>query len=142
MSVEAAGGPYEVMKTALYENRLRYYNYPPLTKELRELQKNWKSGKVDHPPVAQGGSKDVADALSAIVATLTGANYYAEGTSVVVERSSEPLQNDQAWVLDDPDTVVALSELNDARPEWRKHGEAMLQERQSGSGFVMPFITG
>lgn len=142
VSVETAGGPYEVMKTALYENRLSYYNYPPMMKELRELQKNWKSGKVDHPPAAQGGSKDVTDALAAISATLTKANYYAEGTSVVVERSSEPLQNDEAWVLDDPGTVVALDSLNDARPEWRKHGESMLQERQSGAGFVMPFITG
>jgi len=53
-------GPYELLKQGIYENRIRIYNYPLLLKELRELQKNHKSNRVEKPP---GGFKDVADAV-------------------------------------------------------------------------------
>ena len=51
-SVDITPDPYENLKTALYENRLRYYNYPPLIQELQTLEDN-RSGrrrKIDHPP--------------------------------------------------------------------------------------------
>jgi len=52
-------GPYELFKQGIYEGRVLMYDYPPLLKELRELQKNHKTNRVDHPP---NGFKDVADA--------------------------------------------------------------------------------
>ena len=66
-SVDKTMDPYNALKTALYENRVRYYHYLPLIKELRKLQVNWKIQKVDHPA---GGSKDVADALAGVIFTL------------------------------------------------------------------------
>jgi len=68
LSVDRKPDAYECLKTALYEGRLVYYGHPKLLEELRKIEKNHQTGKVDHPP---GGSKDVADALAAIVFTLT-----------------------------------------------------------------------
>lgn len=49
VSVDRTPGPYSIVKLALYENRISFYRYDPLIRELRELQKNWKTGKIDHP---------------------------------------------------------------------------------------------
>jgi len=70
-SIDKKMDPYETLKMALYENRVIYYDYPPLLKELRKLQVNWIKGKVDHPAGA-GGSKDCADALAGAVYALSG----------------------------------------------------------------------
>jgi hypothetical protein len=48
-------GPYDILKSALYEDRVSYYRYELLLKELRELQKDWKTLKVDHPPESENG---------------------------------------------------------------------------------------
>lgn len=68
LSVDRTMGPYDLLKTALYEDRLFYYEYPPLLQELRELEHDRVKRKVDHPP---HGKKDTADALAGIVWTLT-----------------------------------------------------------------------
>lgn len=49
LSVDRTMGPYELVKMALYEDRLYYYDYPPLLQELRELQRDFIKRKVDHP---------------------------------------------------------------------------------------------
>lgn len=67
VSVDTSMEPYETLKTALYENRLFVYEYPPLIKELQQLEKDAVRRKVDHPP---RGSKDVADALAGVCYTL------------------------------------------------------------------------
>ena len=41
--------PYDYMKTALYEGRLSYYDYPVLVGELEQLEKNEAIQKIDHP---------------------------------------------------------------------------------------------
>lgn len=70
LSVDLKLDPYEMLKTALYEGRLIFYGHPMVLKELRLLEKNHQTGRIDHPV---GGSKDVADALAGIVYTLTTA---------------------------------------------------------------------
>lgn len=67
VSVDTSMEPYETLKTAIYENRLFVYDYPPLLKELQQLEKDAVRRKVDHPPK---GSKDVADALAGCCYTL------------------------------------------------------------------------
>jgi hypothetical protein len=67
VSVDTSMEPYETLKTALYENRLFVYEYPPLVKELQQLERDAVRRKVDHPPK---GSKDVADALAGVCYTL------------------------------------------------------------------------
>jgi len=49
LSVDRTLGPYDLLKSALYENRLFYYDYPPLLEELRELEYDRVKRKVDHP---------------------------------------------------------------------------------------------
>jgi len=68
LSVDRTTIPYDFVKTALYEDRLFYYEYPTLLKELRELEYDYSKRKVDHPLL---GSKDVADAVAGVVCTLS-----------------------------------------------------------------------
>ena len=70
LSVDRTTDPYDNLKTALYEGRVKYYEYPPLLKELRELELHFKNKrrKVDHPV---NGSKDCADALAGVCYTLS-----------------------------------------------------------------------
>jgi len=70
VSVDLTPDPYDNLKTALYEDRVVLYNYPPLRKELETLQEDRRGRrrKIDHPPA---GSKDVADALAGCLYTLS-----------------------------------------------------------------------
>jgi hypothetical protein len=70
-SVDTTPDPYDNLKIAMYEDRLFFYDYPPLTDELRKLEQKWdakKKRKIDHPP---RGSKDCADALAGCLYTLS-----------------------------------------------------------------------
>lgn len=59
---------YDFTKTAAYEGRLDIPVHGKLQREMLMLEKNTKTGKVDHPP---GASKDVSDALAGVVYGLT-----------------------------------------------------------------------
>ena len=97
LSVDRTPDPYDNLKMALYEGRVNYYPYKPLTKELRELELHFtgqKKRKIDHPVK---GSKDCADALA-------GACF-----SLLEERETVPLPilkgmasygNDDAWMAE------------------------------------------
>ena len=71
LSVDRTLSPYESLKNALYEDRLDLYDYPVLTRELRELEHDRVKRKIDHPV---RGSKDVADAVAGVCFTLTESN--------------------------------------------------------------------
>lgn len=93
VSVDRTPDPYDNLKMALYEDRVHYYAYPPLLKELRELELHFVGGsvrrrrKIDHPIQ---GSKDCSDALAGVCFTLSsqqamlpipmmrGLSYYGE----------------------------------------------------------------
>lgn len=60
--------PYDFLKSATYEERISMPVHKHLQKEILMLEKDAKTGKVDHPP---GGSKDCADALAGVVYGLT-----------------------------------------------------------------------
>lgn len=67
-SMDKNNVPYEILKTALYDNRVKLPYHPKLLHELKTLEKNTKTGKVDHPP---SSSKDISDALAGVVYGLT-----------------------------------------------------------------------
>lgn len=71
VSVDRTTVPYELLKAALYEDRLLLYPYPPLQDELRRLEHDRRRGKIDHP---SNGSKDVSDAVAACVYTLSSSD--------------------------------------------------------------------
>lgn len=60
--------PYEFTKSAMYDGRLDLPAHPHLQKEILMVEKDTKTGKVDHVP---GGSKDCADAMAGVVFGLT-----------------------------------------------------------------------
>jgi hypothetical protein len=162
VSVETAGGPYEVLKQSLYENRIQMYNYPPLNKELRELQKDWKTGKVDHSAT---GSKDVSDALASIVATLTETASMTTDAPITKRASDAIVMDDEdQWILGDmiaikPEEIseseawrqsaaefLAGQNVN-SQPDWRTHAEKAMEQQSDSQydwkkNFQMPFGTG
>jgi hypothetical protein len=48
-SVDSNIQSYQTLKVAIYEDRLICYNYPILVEELKRLEFDMNSGKVDHP---------------------------------------------------------------------------------------------
>ncbi len=88
LSVDKSKLPYEDLRDAIYEDRIEWPPYMTylkkgdtdrvmiLNKELSELEENDR--KVDHPT---NGSKDVADAVAAVVNTLMGDRAYRRGVS-------------------------------------------------------------
>jgi hypothetical protein len=63
--VPKAKQAYWYLRSAIYENRVKCYDYPRLLMELRKLEDTPE--KVDHP---EGESKDLADSLCGVVWTL------------------------------------------------------------------------
>jgi hypothetical protein len=59
---------YDMVKTAIYDGRIRFPKHPKAHKELTTLELNTKKNKIDHPP---NGSKDVADSIAGVVFGLT-----------------------------------------------------------------------
>jgi hypothetical protein len=59
---------YELLKTAIYDGRVELPTHTKLYEELRMLERDMKTGKLDHPP---HGSKDIADALAGVVSAIS-----------------------------------------------------------------------
>ena len=68
LSLDKTPAPYEFTKSALYEGRVLAPEHQKCREELYSLERDLRTGKIDHPP---GGSKDVADALAGVVYGLT-----------------------------------------------------------------------
>lgn len=150
VSVDETTGPYDLLKLAIYENRISYYRYNTLIKELRELQKNWKNGKVDHPDPNEvhGASKDVSDALAQVCFQLHTA---ASQMYTQAPLTSDPVMGDESgdeqWILED---AIAVSS-QDAEPiqeDWRTAAQKRLGDSQPNQytdwrqNFQMPFEMG
>jgi len=57
--------PYEVLKQAIYDGRVKIPKHKKLRKELVELEFDAKKNKIDHP--IPNGSDDVSDCLAGVV---------------------------------------------------------------------------
>lgn len=77
ISVDTSIGPYDTLKSLLYQGLFQSYHHPALVRELWELQE--KSGKVDHPEYSyrrqeqegiNRGSKDVSDCAAAVASKI------------------------------------------------------------------------
>jgi hypothetical protein len=64
LSVDTSIAPYTELKLSIKDSRILYPNHPIFEKEIREIERDPKKNKVDHPP---HGSKDVADAAAGCV---------------------------------------------------------------------------
>lgn len=67
-SVDKTDEAYMTLRQCVTEDRIKYYNYATLLRELGELERDIEEGTVNHPkksPATGGpGSKDVSDALA------------------------------------------------------------------------------
>ena len=68
VSMDKSMLPYDILKTAIYDGRMHAPRHKLAQKELSALERDLKTGKIDHPP---GGSKDVADAMAGVAYGLT-----------------------------------------------------------------------
>jgi hypothetical protein len=123
LSIDKTMGPYELLKGALYEDRVNLYPYPVLLKELRELERDWVKRKVDHP---SGGSKDLSDALAGVVSTLTDAS---SSIPIPFVRSPSVYEGDQ-WLQEQEQH--ALAAVNSPAYE----------EEMESFGVLPPFLIG
>lgn len=144
LSVDETTGPYDLLKLALYEKRLSYYRYEPLLKELRELQKNWRTGKVDHPDPSEvpNASKDVSDALAQVCAQIY--EHSARGfVDAPLTINTPVVMDDEHWILDN---AIPVSEPQKGGDDWRSRAEERLKSGQPNSdwrsAFQMPFDLG
>jgi hypothetical protein len=63
-SMDRTMKPYEMLKQALYDNRVSIPHHPKLQEELLALEFDTKKNKVDH---TSQSSKDISDALAGVV---------------------------------------------------------------------------
>jgi hypothetical protein len=77
-SVDRTTGPHDTLKSLIYQHYLDMYHYAVPIRELEELRRDEKTGKIDHPAHSRrrqkeegknDGSKDVADGLAGMVTT-------------------------------------------------------------------------
>jgi hypothetical protein len=66
-SMDRSPTAYELLKTALYNGRVEIPEHPKLLAELRMLERDTRTGKIDHPV---HGSQDIADALAGVVSEI------------------------------------------------------------------------
>ena len=68
ISMDVNSKPYDTLKNAFYSGRVRAPKHKRAQKELVSLEKDSKTGKIDHPA---SGSKDVSDAMAGVAYGLT-----------------------------------------------------------------------
>ncbi len=103
--------PYEYLRSAIYEKRVRLYDTKLLYDELVLLEKDNGNGKVDHPPK---GSKDTADAICGAVYTASQfADFYAynfgEDVNLVVDINDIDTKEKQLTVDFEDELKLAMA---------------------------------
>lgn len=104
VSVDETLEPYEMLKSALYQDRIDFQDHELLKVELAGLEMNSKAhqgkGKVDHPP---SGSKDLADALAGAI--------YSASQNRTVRAATDVVNNkgEQAGTMQDRSRVTVRS---------------------------------
>lgn len=96
VSLDKKPDGYLYLKSSLNEHRISMINVSELETEVINLERNNMTGKIDHPPVNAGGSKDISDSLA-------GALFNA---SQISDRSS-------LYYLDDLGTITESNEVEE-----------------------------
>ena len=97
ISCDRSTVPYDQLKTALYENRVRTYEYRPFRTEVTGLEYNRAKGKVDHKI---HGRKDVADAVAGVVYALSNRSTAGVRLGHVAPMHDDGVHDDYSWVTD------------------------------------------
>lgn len=115
---------YKGFKTVLYENRIRFYDYPPLLRELRGLEADWDQRKILKPSFHEGraGSKDLADAVASLIFSLS---QHPPSVSLPIMRGLSSFSSSHTKVIEMPGSLgwagsaydQAIGGSNDKRME-------------------------
>jgi len=68
ISMDRTCEPYDILKQAMYDDRVTLPEHKRLQVELVSLERDAKKDKIDHPPA---GTKDISDSLAGVVSGLT-----------------------------------------------------------------------
>jgi len=140
-SIDKTVIPYDLVKTALYEGRIRLQGNSWIVVELQQLMKvpkpRAKGYKIDHPRIGKDGSvgtKDIADCLAGVVYSLT----QREPGRPIPMTTSAPAptaeeSNDHSWVTDG---------LQMVKPEAPQTNRAAPRQNRGTGGQSMPFVRG
>lgn len=118
-SVDKTIQPYDTLKRTLYDGRLEIPEDEVLLGELTALEIDHKKGKVDHPI---GGGKDIADALAAVVFSLSN-NTELKATHGVLQK--EVVSQTTSYVTpiySEPELVFASKEQDPLVGDWSLDG--------------------
>lgn len=91
LSMDRTDEPYMSLRGAIYERRVRFYDYPRFVLEVSRLERDLDLLKVDHPAMFDSntpGSKDVSDAVGGVVHVLSSdeeMSLYHDGVSAIAK---------------------------------------------------------
>ena len=94
ISVDTKLEPYEMLRDAIYDERISYYRYKPFLEEVRKVEMNQQRRKVDHPAE---GSKDVSDAVAGICYSLSNM-YTGEPINPLGLYREEKAESEYSWL--------------------------------------------
>lgn len=120
LSVDEDIEPYKLFRRAVYDGRVSYYKYDPLTEEMVKLED--MGSKIDH---TSGNSKDIADAVCGSLWSL-----YLEGDFNVEELPASKGISESPTKEKDPDDFgdVGVEQDVAGRPRYIKPAKSEKQE--------------
>jgi len=133
-SVDRTTMPYDVLKSAFYEGRIRTSGNEVLVRELRNLQRVPRTSggfKIDHPATdsdGKPGSKDIADALAGVVYALTQRSPGRPIPPVRSGTTQAAVEREASWV------TGGLVQVD--------RGAASRQPKTKSKDFPLPFVRG
>jgi hypothetical protein len=130
VSMDKTWAPYQLVKAALYEDRISCYRYKPLLDELKGLEADWERRKINRP---KNGSKDVADALAGCLFSLSQAKATSP-TPFLKGLSTSDDPNTQAWMLEQSHAMMAGMEVDTQNMDLSAFTDPVVPFLTSGSG--------
>jgi len=127
LSVDRTDDQYNVLKVAINEGRFKCYHYEPFFREVRQLIRDPKTGKVDHPA---NGSKDVADAVAGMVWNATTYEMWMTAGGEPLQTSVQPAMTDEEKAK--ADFVKRLMNKEIEKSESELDDEALMRELDEG----------
>jgi hypothetical protein len=105
-SVDRTSAPYDTLRELIHSDQISFYDYNSgelkglnrsLMRELKNLTKDNKSGKVDH---ISKGSKDLADALAGAVFTCSAEYFEYKGVNDFTLETQESSETMDPYIFD------------------------------------------
>lgn len=123
-SVDRSPAPYDTLRDVIHSDQLSFYEYKSeefktlnrsLRRELLNLTKDTKSGKVDH---INKGSKDISDALAGSVFVCASENFEYQGINdFSLERQNNNVSSDDNGYIFDGYSEDESADMSDFEDE-------------------------